>query len=281
MMSRARFSTGTFKSDFSFLAKIEFLIEQGVRAIELSGGNYEENWLSTVTHFPEVDFSFHNYFPPPKLPFVFNLASADPQVREASIKLCKEAIRLTSRFGQKQFSFHSGFCFDPTPESLGSALESRSHIVDENSANEIFNRSLEEIASFAERLQVVPLVENNVLNTETAARWGRKSLLVTTADDIEDFFRLWGTRVGILLDVGHLRVSSSTVESDFHLELERSLHFASALHLHSNNGKEDQHLGISGAESWWESVESRRDIPWTFEVKPNEVRATLDSLGLQ
>jgi sugar phosphate isomerase/epimerase len=186
-MGKVRFSTGTFTSNLSIFERIEFLIEQGVHEIELSGGNHEEKWLSIITRFPQVDFSFHNYFPPPETPFVFNLASPDSIVREKSIRLCKQGIRLSSKFSQKQFSFHAGFCFDPIPSSLGLNLQSASPTLDIDSANEIFSRSIEEIASFAEENNVVPLVENNVLTEVNASKLGRDSLLLTNSYDIHEF----------------------------------------------------------------------------------------------
>jgi sugar phosphate isomerase/epimerase len=275
------FSTGTFSHDFSLSARIEFLIEQGIRSVELSGGNHEKEWRTVLSRFPEVIFSFHNYFPPPEVPFVFNLASSNSEIRDASINLCKEGILLSSEFGQRHFSFHAGFLFDPTPSSLGSELESSSLMLSPESANSNFYKSIDEIAGFAARYQVAPLVENNVLTLGTASNWGSNSLLLATANEIEEFSRFWGPNVGVLVDVGHLNVSSRTLELDFDLELERCMTLASALHLHSNTGKEDEHLGISGKEPWWKKINPRRDIPWTFEVKPNEVSITLESLGLK
>lgn len=278
-MGKLTFSTGTFGSDFSLVSRIEFLIARGVTAIELSGGNFEKDWSTIVSSFDHVEFSLHNYFPPPEHPFVFNLASSDDGLRAASINLCKEGIRLTSEYGQNFFSFHAGFCFDPSPSSLGSELQSTSAVQETDAANDFFSRSLDEIVTFADQYKVMPVVENNVLTGNTKARWGKNSLLLTTAEDFGLFSERWGLGVGILLDVGHLKVSSSTLGLDFDSELSQSLPLASALHLHSNGGLEDQHLGITGGENWWPSIEARDDIPWTFEVVPEDIEETIRNLG--
>lgn len=278
-MGRVTFSTGTFGSEYSLASRIEFLIARGVTAIELSGGNHEKDWPTVVSSFGHVEFSFHNYFPPPEHPFVFNLASLDDGLRAASINLCMEGIRLSSEYGHNFFSFHAGFCFDPSPASLGSELQSMSALQDTDAANDIFSRSLDDIVSFADRYKVKPVVENNVLTGDTKARWGRNSLLLTTAEDLGRFSERWGLGIGILLDVGHLKVSSSTLGLDFDSELSQSLPLASALHLHSNGGLGDQHLGVTGRENWWPSIEARDDIPWTFEVVPEDIEETIRNLG--
>lgn len=252
----------------------------GVTSIELSGGNYEPDWLATISKYQGVELSFHNYFPPPETSFVFNLASSDSDIRLASVNMCKQGIRLSSEFGQKIFSFHAGFCFDPAPDTLGGQLRSESPILDNASALDLFHRSLDEILPFSGLHGVTPLVENNVLNTATALNFGQKALLLTTGEEIAAFCRHWGSDIGVLLDVGHLKVSCFTIGHEFLSELEIGLPFAGALHLHSNDGKEDQHLGVTGTEEWWERVQTRGEITWTFEVKPSEIKQTIDGLGL-
>jgi sugar phosphate isomerase/epimerase len=275
-----RFSTGTFTSDYPLRARIKFLADQGITRIELSGGDHEKDWRSTLSYFPNIEFSFHNYFPPPETPFVFNLASSSPEIRVASLNLCKNGIRLSSEFGQKEFSFHAGFCFDPTPESLGSKLKSSSMLLEYDTARDIFYRSLDEITAFAERNDVLAHVENNVLTRTTSSQWGDRSLLLTTSEEIEGLVKRWGSGLGVLLDVGHLKVSSITLGRDFESELDRGLECAKSLHLHSNNGLEDQHRGINGGEPWWAKIANRAIIPWTFEVKPSEVRDTIEKLSV-
>jgi sugar phosphate isomerase/epimerase len=279
-MIQARFSTGTFGTEFSLSDRIKFLVDKGVNSVELSGGNYEPDWRAVVSRFPGVEFSFHNYFPAPSVPFVMNLASSDSKVRAASVDLCKNGIRLASEFGLSQFSFHAGFCFDPTPESLGAELESTSSLQDRKSAQGHFYNSLDEIIAYGQQSKIRPLVENNVINLATALKWGKDSLLLTNGEEIELMTRRYGEELGYLVDIGHLIVSSKTLGRDFQSDLTESISMASALHLHSNNGLEDQHLGLAGDEAWWPTVQQRIDIPWTFEVKPNEVEQTLDKLGL-
>lgn len=275
-----RFSTGTFDSSEDLLSRIRFLVEHGVRAIELSGGAFEPNWLATVGSFPEISFSFHNYFPPPKVPFVLNLASNDETIRQSSIELCKEGIRLSASFGQTHYSFHAGFCFDPTPASLGGRLESHKAMSSRVAALELFSDSLSKIMEYSKTLGVLPVVENNVLTKNTASSYGEEALFLTTSREMESFVNRWGGSIGLLVDTGHLRVSSTTLGLNFDSELDKALSLAHSLHLHDNDGNHDQHLGISLKSQMWGALVRYEDLFWTFEVKPHYVSETLESLGV-
>lgn len=278
-MSKKFFSTGTFESNMSLLSRVDFLVNRGVKAIELSGGGVEPNWRSIISKFPEVDFSFHNYFPAPTIPFTLNLSSSDPEIRFKSVDFCKNGVRLAAEFGHNQFSFHAGFCFDPIPESLGAELKSKFLPQDHASAYDFFRRSLDEIVEFAREQKVLPLVENNVLTSKTASKWGQRSLLLTGLEEVELISVQYGKALGFLLDVGHLAVSCTTLARDFSTELSGFLSHANALHIHSNNGVEDQHLGVDGTEDWWPMIRRCQGLPWTFEVRPEDVKQTIILLG--
>ena len=65
----------------------------------------------------------HNYFPPPKNPFVLNLASSNNKILNLSLKHICKAIKLTSRIGAKYYSFHAGFLVDPMVDRLGKKFD--------------------------------------------------------------------------------------------------------------------------------------------------------------
>ncbi|HJN62365.1 MAG TPA: endonuclease IV, partial [Candidatus Parcubacteria bacterium] len=65
--------------------------------IELSSNLiHQEDYYSPLKQFQNFNFLIHNYFPAPKLPFVFNLASRNKNILEKSINHCKEAMDLCS-----------------------------------------------------------------------------------------------------------------------------------------------------------------------------------------
>ena len=78
-------STGGYK-DISFQDAIKILSKENIYAFELSGGVYsktikEDLELLNATY----SLSLHNYFPPAKNPFVFNLGSLNKSIASRSI----------------------------------------------------------------------------------------------------------------------------------------------------------------------------------------------------
>jgi len=74
---------------------IKELADQGYRNIELSGGtryykDYESDLLDLKKKY-SLNFLIHNYFPPPKEPFILNLASLDTDVYEKKFKSLKKS----------------------------------------------------------------------------------------------------------------------------------------------------------------------------------------------
>ena len=91
----------------------EKLIASGIDAIELSGGSYSSNTIENLCKLKKkASFQIHNYFPPPKIPFVFNLASQDKEVLKLSLNHAYHAIDCCLKLGAKYFSFHAGFLCD-------------------------------------------------------------------------------------------------------------------------------------------------------------------------
>ena len=75
-------STGGFKGTSAYKTALKF-IENGINCIELSGGAYETVEFWKYQELSEIaNLKIHNYFPPPEVPFVFNLASKDPVIAE-------------------------------------------------------------------------------------------------------------------------------------------------------------------------------------------------------
>ena len=75
------------------------MAEQGFRKIELSGGTQPypqltEDLLQLQEQY-QLDLLCHNYFPPPPIPFVLNLASLDDAIYAASLSHVEGALNLS------------------------------------------------------------------------------------------------------------------------------------------------------------------------------------------
>ena len=79
-------STGGFKSN-TCSESIKALIKNGIFSIELSGGRHDTNqinFLESLIKNKNLSLQIHNYFPPPKDPFVLNLGSLDENISSKS-----------------------------------------------------------------------------------------------------------------------------------------------------------------------------------------------------
>jgi len=74
------FSTGGYK-DQTAIKTCNQLLNNKIYNIELFGGRYDKNLYNSLLELRgKANFRLHNYFPPPKIPFVFNLASLDENI---------------------------------------------------------------------------------------------------------------------------------------------------------------------------------------------------------
>lgn len=197
----------------------------------------------------------HNYFPPPSVPFVLNLASTDPEVHRSSIELCRYAIRLCGEIGAPFYSVHAGFALHLNHLDLGNP-RAQGHISEQERiprerAYETFLATIRKLSSFADDENVELLVENNVVAVENIARDGANPLLLSDPDEIRTFFNdLSLPNVGLLLDTGHAKVSAATLGISPERYLEELAPLIRCLHLSDNDGRRDTNLPIT-AEAWF------------------------------
>ena len=271
-----RFSTGTFPHEMPLAKRVQIIVAEGVSEIELSGGEFEPDWRQVVDSFPNVNFAIHNYFPPPLEPFVLNLASRNEQILRRSREFCLQGLQLSNALGQSYYTFHAGFRFDPAPESLGQELvgDLSQNSPWESESN--FVESIEILLEAAKPLGTTLLVENNVITMQNAERWGRECLMWTHSAEILEFLTSRSfDGLGLLLDVGHLKVSSKTLGLDFEKELETLAGIAQGLHLHSNDGFVDSHGAPIFNRNTWNLIRSCPAEYVTYEVKQEQISETI------
>ena len=109
---------------------IKFLVKNGIKDIELSGGCVFSKNLSKklidLKNKHNLEFIIHNYFPPPKKNFVLNLASCNTDHYNKTISFYKKTISLCKKIG---FSLlHAGFLIDIKTSELGNKFEKKNYI---------------------------------------------------------------------------------------------------------------------------------------------------------
>jgi sugar phosphate isomerase/epimerase len=225
----------------------------GVDALELGA---IEGWDPSILESASYPSSYlvHNYFPPPPEPFVLNLASQDGALLERSRAHCRAALDLSERLGSPVYAAHAGYTADPPPQALGNpallAELSPQHFAPRQAAYQTFVESVRLLSEYAAHVGVRFLVENHVLAPlENEA--GARLLLMVEADELERLVEdVAHPAFGLLVDVGHLNVSATTLGFDRQRFLDRVAPYVAALHLSDNEGTSDAHRAF-GDDAWF------------------------------
>jgi sugar phosphate isomerase/epimerase len=243
-------STGGFRGSAADAVSAE-LLSAGVKFIELSGGAYSETLLSDLQALAQdIHFQIHNYFPPPKDPFVLNLGSLDPLIGERSIAHVEQALQWCVALGADRYSFHAGFLLDPKVDELGKRIPSRS-LFDRDECIEVFVSRVSRLAEIAERDGVALMIENNVLSAKNANEFSANPLLMCDPQECHKIMGLLPGGVKQLIDVAHLKVSANSLNFDASQMFNVCHERIAAYHLSDNNGLEDSNKQFDEDAWFW------------------------------
>ena len=256
-------STSCLKGDvFDILDQYE---EAGFRNVELGSTHLYNEKISPET-IGEYDFNFlvHNYFPPPKEPFIINIASQDRAILKRSLDQLKTSIDFCNSIGIQLFTFHSGFRADPdlnlqfkTDQIISHDVAMKTHI-----------QSIIELNKYAEDRGIKIAIENNVLAPHNLVEGKNELFLMCEYWEFKHILGEIGSdNFGILLDLGHLKVTSNTLGFDAEYFIQRLKSRVFAVHLHENNGKLDEHIcPKKGDWSLDIIIKHFSDVPVVLEV---------------
>ncbi len=234
----------------------------GVTQVELSSGVAWGGDNLDVVRRNRSRFRFlvHNYFPPPERPFVLNLASSDLEVRTRSIDHCRGAIDLAHELESDLFTVHAGFALEPKVAELGRPITGKAGDIEV--AYGIFRDTVGELVAYGEGRGVRLGIENNVVAPFNLRQGRNVFLLMATADEICRLGRdIPSSRLGFLIDSGHLNVSARTLGFDRGAFLEAVGPRLLGWHLSDNDGTADSNRPFGG-DAWF--------LPWVKKI-PGEM----------
>ena len=233
-------STGCVKAK-KIKDAISQLAKAGFKNIELSGGtkyytDYENDLLRLQGKY-DLNYQVHNYFPPPEEHFVLNLASLDNDIREQSIQLCRNAIKLSKKLGGKRYGIHAGFLIDFKPKEAGAKINHRK-LADRNEALARFTDAWKEIGDEGDG-DVTLYVENNVFSSTNAKTFsGNNPFLLSDYQGYQELKEQ--ANFNLLLDLAHLKVSVNSLGLDFFSEAKKMLSLTNYVHVSDNDSFHDQ-----------------------------------------
>jgi endonuclease IV len=220
------------------------LVKHGFNNIELSGGTeyyegYEDDLLNLKEKY-KINYLLHNYFPPPKEPFVINLASLDNATFEKSLSHLCDAIRLTRLLGGDKFGFHAGFYIDMSINELGKKV---SYDINSN-RRRVYQKFCDGFNLIKKESNGIALyIENNAYSKVNYELYGLKPPFMLTSPN--EYFELKkNIEFNLLLDLGHLYISSSSFCLNFNSCLDQLSKETDYIHLSNNNGFFDENRGF-------------------------------------
>ena len=218
---------------------VEELATNGFRNIELSGGteyyeNFEDDLLELKDKY-NLNYRCHNYFPPPKKPFVLNLASLNDETFQMSFDHLEKVVALSNRLGADKFAFHAGFFIDIKLSEIGKKL-SRDNLFNEKKAIKRFCSAYEIVEKQAKNVSL--FIENNVFSKTNAETYdGENPFMMTNFNEYKSLKEK--IDFNLLLDVAHLKVSAKTLGLDWKSEFENMIEVSSYIHISDNDSLHD------------------------------------------
>ena len=258
------FSSGG-ESDKSSVQTVQTFLDNGINNIELSGGIYEESHLDKLLKLEnKSNFLIHNYFPPPKEPFVFNLGSLNKSTIKKSLSHAKEAIDYASALKSPTYSFHAGFLIDPDVKELGKKIKPK-ELYPKKESMTVFIENVNLLSDYAYEKKIDLLVENNVLSKNNSNTFPSNPLLMTDLEDTLKIMSETPANVNLLVDLAHLKVSSNTQSFSCEEYLKKVDSWIRGYHMSDNNGLSDTNNKITNDSWFWKEL--NKDIEFfTIEV---------------
>ena len=233
------------------------IANEGFKNIELSGGtkyypSYETDLMELKNKF-QLNYLIHNYFPPPKKPFVINLASLNDEIYTTSINHCKNAIRLSRRFECQKYGIHAGFLLDISVSEIGKTI-TNDYIFEKKESLKRFSEAWESLLDYSKDKPKL-YIENNVFSNNNKQQFDNiNPFLFSSFEGFKELNRI--INFNPLIDLAHLKVSAKSLSLDFNEQLTALLPLTDYIHLSDNNGLQDQNKGLNEGSDILEAIKN-------------------------
>lgn len=250
-------STACLKGDKSYNRVLNTYLEAGIKNIELTGvhPHLELNALKSLINTYKskgIDFTFHNYFPPPKKPIVLNYLSKNDIDKKNSEEIISTAMKLAKDTNTSIYAYHPGYLREADMNEKG-------YFDFKGSSRISFEEGLKIYKSdFNDFYKKLNLDDNTFLGVENLFPNpdGTNDSFLCTFDEIKNFFNLPeinSTKLFLLIDLGHLAISSNLLKFDRMEFIEKCIkNFGDRIfeiHISNNDEFKDLHSRIT-KDSW-------------------------------
>lgn len=276
-------STSCLAGDRHLATVLDCMANLGIRNVELSGPHpYIPDTILESMLFEYrntgMRFIIHNYFPPPDIDFVLNIASFDQTVIKRTCDLVLKAISLAERLETPFYGCHAGYLADAAPHQNGTFAFYTDKIYPMDRCMDQVKQNLHKILTGAGCFaNSRPILLENLFPTNSQTTYS----LACTADEINALFkRLEDSRIGLLLDLAHFELTCSLYRRNPDKDLDALIEGMGprirSVHLSGIDGQTDCHTPlISGA---WQ-LKAAGYINRLFR-KQNRLTFTLECRGI-
>ena len=273
-------STGYFSNN-PIEETITTLEDAGFTNFEISGGKINSSSITELKKYRArgMNFLLHNYcLTYGNENFVLNLGSENDIIFQMSDRLIRRSLQVSSELEAGYYAVHAPFCIDPNISHLGKGFPI-SKMKKHSETINLFSDRINNIHKYAQHLGVKLAVENNVYSAVDHAKFGDVSPFVGTGTDIELLFENVDPNVGLLLDLGHLKVSSKSMNFGLVETFNSVSKKISGYHFSDNNGISDANEPFD-MFSWFADLTFNPGYPRTLEVYSSDFNLLHDQLEL-
>lgn len=253
-------------------------LDKGFFDIELSSGIYLENQVKKIKKISKKNFSIHNYFPPPKEPFVMNLASLNDEIYNLTHDFIISSIQNSADLDCNFYSFHPGFIVDISVKEIG-IKTTNTNKFNRSICKEILVERINKISIKAKECGVELLLENNVMNKRSFDIINFNATLMSDPVEIDYFMTNTNNNVNLLMDIAHLKVSSNVLKFDLNDALDSASKWIKAYHLSDNDGFNDTNQPIN-QKTWFLNKLKNNCLFYTLEVYTDDLEVLKNQINI-
>lgn len=229
--------------------------------IELSGGTkIQEDMLENISKLKNKKFNFlvHSYFPPPINDFVLNFADTSKKTRA----FISESMKYVKELDISYYSVHAGFKRD---------FKIKNELLIDGKSSFLMENIINNISWFCDSYTEKIALENLFPNGQ------KETCFASHINEIVELLEL-DRRVFLLLDLGHLKISSRFYKFNYleavNLLFNKYSDRILEIHLSENNGMEDNHYIIQSDSIQYKILEKFRK-----NIIDNNINLVIEARG--
>ncbi len=271
-------STSCITGKNSYEEAFDFILNANIYNIEISGNHIYSNndeLVKLINNYKKkrTNFIFHNYFPVPKKELVMNLLSKNNEISEDSFEIINNALYIAEKTNTELYTFHPGYLRDAIINSknefqfFGTKLNINESI---DLYKKKFSNFFQDSIFLKKNDSIILGIENLFPNSD-----GSNDSFMCSFEEIKKIFEIPSIKklnIGILIDLGHLQISSNLLNFDKYKFLDNVIDFYGdriyEVHISENDCVSDLHQRITN-HSW------QLDVLHMFKKTGHKNRSTV------